>query len=345
VAIEKGRIVTRDIAGSDPERMAAPRVAEYLQKEFRDTDIFMNVTSSQEEFKRNYPLIAAVNRAAYTVERHRARLIKLEYTGEGEIDVTYFLVGKGITFDTGGADLKTGGSMKSMHRDKSGAATVAGFFKILSELKPKGIKVVGQLPMVRNSIGADSYLSDEIITSAAGVRVRIMNTDAEGRNVMVDPLHYAKLMAMNEKNPHITTIATLSGSAVRCAGPAYSVVMENGVARNIGFAEKLQAAGEDVAEPFELSRLRREDYAFIRGRSEYEDVIQSSSRKSSSVFRGHQFPCAFMIRASGLDKHGISSKKPLKYTHLDIAGPAVFTYPGIPNARPLVALCKALKVF
>ena len=199
VAIEKGRIVTRDIAGSDPERMAAPRVAEYLQKEFRDTDIFMNVTSSQEEFKRNYPLIAAVNRAAYTVERHRARLINLEYTGEGEIDITYFLVGKGITFDTGGADLKTGGSMKSMHRDKSGAATVAGFFKILSELKPKGIKVVGQLPMVRNSIGADSYLSDEIITSAAGVRVRIMNTDAEGRNVMVDPLHYAKLMVSEVK--------------------------------------------------------------------------------------------------------------------------------------------------
>lgn len=81
-------------------------------------------------------------------------------------------MGKGVTYDTGGADIKAGGIMAGMHRDKCGSAAVAGFFQTLAAAKPKNIRVLGALCMVRNSVGSDSYVSDELITSRAGVRIR-----------------------------------------------------------------------------------------------------------------------------------------------------------------------------
>ena len=79
-----------------------------------------------------------------------------------------------------------------MSRDKCGAADVAGFMKVVSLLKPSNIKVVGALAMVRNSVGSEAYVADEIITSRAGVRIRVVNTDAEGRMAMVDVLAHMK---------------------------------------------------------------------------------------------------------------------------------------------------------
>ncbi|XP_041369741.1 putative aminopeptidase W07G4.4 [Gigantopelta aegis] len=143
---------------------------------------------------------------------------------------------KGITYDTGGADIKAGGVMAGMHRDKCGAATVAGFMKDVEAVNPK-----------------------------------------------------------------IVTIATLTGHSIRAVGPNYT------------------------------------DYDFVKGPSEYEDLLQANNQPSTMTARGHQMPTAFMIGASGMDKHGIDSGKPLPYTHLDIAGSSG-PYPGVPTANPLVAL-------
>lgn len=78
--------------------------------------------------------------------------------------------------------------MAGMHRDKCGAAAVAAFMKVIDELKPTNVEVVGALAMVRNSVGSNAYVSDEIITSRSGVRIRVGNTDAEGRMAMADVL-------------------------------------------------------------------------------------------------------------------------------------------------------------
>jgi len=344
VGIEHGRIITRDIGGSDPERMAAERVEEYLRSMFNGTSIKMSVVAGHQNFQKDYPLFAAVDRCADAVHRHQGRIIYLEYTGEGEVKDTHMFVGKGVTYDTGGADIKAGGHMAGMHRDKCGAATVGGIFGMLEKLRPTGVKVVGRLAMVRNSCGADAYVSDEIITSAAGVRVRVGNTDAEGRMAMSDPLHHTKLQALNEVNPHLYTIATLTGHAVLAMGEAYSIVMDNGPARTVKFAQRMQGIGHQLSDPFEISTLRREDYDFIVGRNEYEDVIQCNNKPSTGTCRGHQFPAAFMIRASGLDKHGLDSEQPLKYSHLDIAGSSG-PYPGIPTAAPLISFAKMMNAF
>lgn len=336
-AVEVGRIVTRDIGGSDPERMAAANVLAYVKKIFESTNnIKISVVEGQDQFEKNYPCFAAVNRAANIVERHKGRLIRLEYDPKDTIDTTLFLVGKGITYDTGGADVKHGGHMAGMHRDKCGAAFVAGFFKSLSLLEPKGLKVIGYMCMARNSIGEEAYVADEIITARSGKRIRVGNTDAEGRMVMVDVLNEAKEAALKEVNPHLFTIATLTGHVIRAYGPDYTAILCNGPGKSNNIDKRFENVGELIGEPFEISTLRREDYRVVTGKSEYEDILQSTNNPSTAESRGHQFPAAFLVLGSGLDKHGNDSESKLPYSHIDIAGSSG-PFPGKPTGTPLAA--------
>merc|ERR1712227_858287 len=205
-AIETGRIVCRDIGGSDPERTAAPRVEEYVTKYFQGSNVNIEVVQGQQTFEKEYPCLAAVNRAAAGVPRHDGRVIWLTYVPEGKVEKTLYMVGKGITYDTGGADIKAGGIMAGISRDKCGAASAAGVMATVNLLKPAGVKAVAAMAMVRNSVGSDAYVADEIITSRAGVRLRVGNTDAEGRMAMVDVLCHAKEKALSDPDPQLMTI-------------------------------------------------------------------------------------------------------------------------------------------
>lgn len=274
-ALEEGRIVARDIGGSDPERMAAPRVADYISQLFQGSCVKVDIISDRAVFEKSYPLLAAVDRCSADVKRHAGRLINLEYTGEGPITKTLLLVGKGITYDTGGADIKAGGVMAGMHRDKCGAAAVAGFFQFLAVHKPKHLRVLGGLAMVRNSVGAECYVSDEIITSRAGVRVRVGNTDAEGRMVMADVLCAMKEKALNEVNPQIFTIATLTGHVIRCYGENYTSVIDNGPAWQANVSKQISEAADLCGEPAEVR------YAHDRGL--YPNVIHVPIYESSKI--------------------------------------------------------------
>jgi len=320
LAIETGRVVSRDIGGSDPERTAAPRVEEYVRNLFSGTNVKVELVQGQATFEKEYPCLAAVNRAASHVPRHDGRVIWLTYEPNGKVDKTLYMVGKGITYDTGGADIKAGGIMAGMSRDKCGAAAAAGVMATVNKLQPQGVKVVSAMAMVRNSVGQDCYVADEIITSRAGVRIRVGNTDAEGRMAMVDVLCHAKEKALHDPNPQIMTIATLTGHAVLAVGP-YSAIMDNGPARAENVAGAVQAAGDKVGDMFEISTVRREDWDFVKDKSgEFVSVLQCNNAASSRTPRGHQFPAAFMMTVAGLDKHMCSSAQPLKYSHLDVAG-------------------------
>ncbi|XP_069678900.1 putative aminopeptidase W07G4.4 isoform X2 [Periplaneta americana] len=341
-ALESGRYVARDIGGSDPERMCPPKVEAYIRELFKNSNISIEVITDPAVLKQEYPLFDAVDRAASHIERHRGRIIYLTYEpSSGPVDKTLFLVGKGVTYDTGGADIKAGGVMAGMSRDKCGAAAVAGFMQILTMLKPRGVKVIGALPIVRNSVGADAYVADEIILSRNKLRVRIGNTDAEGRMIMGDVLCKMRELAEKAVNPHLMTIATLTGHAVLTVGAGYSIVMDNGPARKASHAQLLQAAGEELGDMLEISTIRREDIAFHKvcssnagvlvlleksdttddseGKGMFDDIYQANNLPSSRTPRGHQGPAGFLILVSGLDKHGSESKIPLNYSHIDIA--------------------------
>lgn len=169
--------------------MTPPNVCAYVRQAFgASTSIQITVIDDPARFQKDYPLFQAVNRAAASVSRHNGRIIFLEYKPPKLARKSLLLVGKGVTYDTGGADIKAGGVMAGMSRDKCGAAAVAGFMKLVEQTQPEDVIVIGVLCMVRNSVGEECYVSDEVITARSGVRVRVGNTDAEGRMCMADAL-------------------------------------------------------------------------------------------------------------------------------------------------------------
>lgn len=326
-ALELARGVARDIGGADPERMTPMATARYLTEVFSSADVRVRIIEDPEIIKRDYPLMAAVNRAAATVERHRGCVIFLEYVPT-TYDRTVMLVGKGVTYDTGGCDIKAGGVMAGMSRDKCGAAAVAGFLKACELLKPR-IKVVAALGMVRNSVGENAYVADELIRSRRGLAVRVGNTDAEGRMVMGDLLAEMVERAMSELDPQLYTVATLTGHAVRAYGTPYSAALDNHAGR--GNAQALQAAGARLGDAIEVSTIRREDLREHAARMPDDDVHQAGNCASSAMPRGHQAPAAFLLLVSGL--HSLQ----LPFTHLDVAG-AAGCLPDPPTGAPLLAL-------
>ncbi|CAH0597815.1 unnamed protein product [Chrysodeixis includens] len=327
--LERARAVARDLGGADPERMTPLRAAEYIRGVFAESSVRVRVLDDRATLEREYPLLAAVNRAAASVERHRGCVVYLEYE-PASYERTVLLVGKGVTYDTGGCDLKVGGVMAGMSRDKCGAATVAGFLKACDELRP-ALKVGAVLGMVRNSVGEEAYVADELLRSRRGLGVRVGNTDAEGRMVMADLLAEMAERAEGERAPHLYTVATLTGHAGRAYGP-YTAAMDNHAAAwGGGHARALAAAGERVGDMLEVSRIRREDLATHRGRGAGDALHQAGSLPSSAQARGHQAPAAFLLLAAGLD----AGRTP--YTHLDVAASA-----GEPPHQPTAASLLAL---
>lgn len=140
-------------------------------------------------------------------------------------------------------------------------------------------------------------------------------------------------------DPHLFTVATLTGHAWLAAGAGYSFAMDNGPARNEGHAERLKKNGDLIGEPFEVSTIQREDFAAHQGVCLGEDVVQANNLPSSKTPRGHQTPAAFIMMASGLVNHGSNSAKPIKFTHLDIAGSAG-DHPWTPTGAPILALAE-----
>ncbi|KAJ3382698.1 Cytosol aminopeptidase, catalytic domain [Lobulomyces angularis] len=335
-AIEEGNILARDVGGSDPERMTPQNCGKFIKDSFKNLNDIVSVTieADRQVLEREYPLLYAVCRASMAVPRHHPCVVRLEYKSDNQEEVTdnLFFSGKGVTFDTGGADLKVNGAMRFMSRDKCGATGVAGFFKALALLKPKNINATALLGFVRNSIGPDSFVSDEIITSRNGTRddnrlslVLIGNTDAEGRLVMCDLLCKLKEEALklpnNEQKKSLFTVATLTGHVIRAYGP-YTSILENGPAKLSEIGKKIKDSGEKVGQGCELTNLRGEDFQMIAPGSSAEDVIQTNDKASSATPRGHQFPAAFLSVASGLCNHGLDSTDWLNYLHVDIAGSA-----------------------
>lgn len=339
-AVEAGRRLARDLAGTEPERMAPLRFAQYCQEAFAGTAVKVSLIDDRMELEHKYPLLSAVARASFDTRTQQPCVVRLEYEGQGPIDKSLFLVGKGITYDTGGADLKVGGGMAGMSRDKGGAAGVAGLLKAVAGLEPAGVKVTAELALVRNNIDAEAFVADEIITGYSGVRVRVGNTDAEGRLVMADCLAHLREEAVGSVNPQLYTVATLTGHAALSKGP-YSALVPNGAARHTGVVDRLIQAGETWADPCELSPSRREDFDFVRGHTKADDLLSSNNGPSATTKRGHQFPMAFLTVVSKLDQHGVHSEQPIPYVHVDIAGSGVEGgdwQHGKPAAAPVLAM-------
>ena len=150
------------------------------------------------------------------------QFIELRYTGAARDEAPVVLIGKGITFDTGGISIKPAPEMDEMKFDMCGAASVLGVFQALAELKPK-VNVVGLIPACENMPGGRAVKPGDVVTSMSGQTIEILNTDAEGRLVLCDALAYASRF----KPRAVVDIATLTGACVIALGGVRSGLFSN----------------------------------------------------------------------------------------------------------------------
>ena len=175
---------------------------------------------------------------------HDPRFIILEYKGTSKKTATskpIVFVGKGITFDTGGLNLKPSDGLLDMHLDMSGGAAVIGALKAISSLKIDS-HVIGLIPSAENSVSGESYRPGDVLTTMSGKTVDVLNTDAEGRLVLADALTYAE----RYKPSLVIDVATLTGAALVALGQHASAFMTKDDALARKLSELSEVSGDAI---------------------------------------------------------------------------------------------------
>lgn len=239
---------TRDLENDNSDNVNPDAFAKLCARTARENKLKISVLDGPELRRENLQLLYAVGRAS----QWPAKLILLEYRGDKRSKKVTALVGKGITYDTGGVQLKPsrGGELDQMHMDMSGAASVLGTLKLAAQFKLK-VNIIGVLAIAENAIDGNSYKPGSVLKAYNGKTVEIANTDAEGRLVLADALAY---VVKNHKPSEIIDIATLTGAVLITFGHQFAGLVSN----NDQISRKLLASGERTAE--KLWRLPLTDY-------------------------------------------------------------------------------------
>lgn len=226
------------------------------------------------------------------------RFIHLNYNGGG--NKTIVLIGKGITFDTGGLSLKPSEHMETMKLDMAGAAVVLGVFSVLSVLKLK-INVVGLIPATENMPGPNAIKPGDVVTAMNGKTIEILNTDAEGRVVLADALSYAGKKIT--KATSIIDLATLTGACMVALGEDIAGLFANDTELAFALKEAGKLSGEKLWE-LPLTNEYKEKL-----KSTVADVKNISGTRYGGAINGALFLQEFVPEHT-------------PWAHIDIAGPA-----------------------
>ncbi len=232
------------------------------------------------------------------------RLIIMEYRGGMAKEKPLALVGKGVTFDSGGLNLKPGEAMTDMHMDMSGGAAVLCAISAIAKLKLP-VNVIGLVPAVENMPSGISYRQGDIIKAYGGKTIEIGNTDAEGRVILADAIEYAK----TKKPALIVTLATLTGAAEVALGERFAALF---VKNNQPLQDKLQELGDasgDAVWPMPLTKEYERD---VEGN--LADLINTNRR--ATRYGGAIHAAAFLSQFA----------KPANFAHIDMA-PRMTTLP------------------
>jgi len=228
--------------------------------------------------------------------REPARLITLKYNGGKANEKPVVLVGKGVTFDSGGISLKPGAAMDEMKYDMCGAASVLGTLKACIAMKLP-INVVGVIPTVENMPDGNASKPGDIVTSMSGQTIEVLNTDAEGRLILCDALTYSERF----KPAAVIDIATLTGACVIALGSHAAGLLSN----NDNLADELLTAGETAGDRAWHMPLW-EDYQ-QQLKSNFADMANIGGREAGTITAA-----CFLSRFT----------KKYHWAHIDIAGVA-----------------------
>ena len=291
-AIGSGMQLARDL-GNLPGNVCTPSyLAEEAARLGREWKLQVRILEQKDMEKLGMGALLSVAKGS----RQPPKLIVVRYMGTRDSERPIVLVGKGITFDTGGISLKPGPEMDEMKFDMCGAAGVLGTLRAIAQLKPR-LNVIGIIPAAENMPDGMASKPGDIVTSMSGQTVEILNTDAEGRLILCDALTYCSQF----KPAAVVDIATLTGACVIALGHVCSGLFAN----NQDLALEIIQAGESTWDRVWQMPLW-DDYQ-DQLRSNFADFANIGGRAAGSVTAA-----CFLSRFA----------RDLQWAHLDIAGTA-----------------------
>ena len=235
--VAQGVYLARNMA-SEPGKSIYPQAfVDVVKKAFKGVDnIDIDVLELNDMRKNNMGALIGVGQGSI----HDPRLLVIEYNGADDDSAPLALVGKGITFDTGGISIKQNSGMWAMKSDLSGAAAVAGAVFAAAQRGEK-INLVGLMPLAENMPAEDAIRPGDVLETMQGTTIEIISTDAEGRLILADAVTYAQ----QEFNPNmLVNIATLTGSAARALSDEYAAL----ITRDWALSERMMMLGKQAGE-------------------------------------------------------------------------------------------------
>jgi Leucyl aminopeptidase len=287
---------TRDLANEPPNILTPTEMAKRAQAMAKQTGLKCEILDEARMEKMGMGSLLSVSRGS----AQPAKMIVLRYSPakstakKGDL---LALVGKGITFDTGGISIKPAENMDAMKYDMTGGATVIGTMRAIALLKPT-IPVIGVIAAVENMPGGNASRPSDVVTAMNGKTVEILNTDAEGRLVLADAVHYAETQGATR----IVDMATLTGAVIVALGDVNTGILGNDQA----FVDEVIACAKDAGEEFWQLPVGRDYSKMIK--SDIADVKNIGPRGKAGTIIGAVFIQEFIDKA--------------KWAHLDIAGTA-----------------------
>ena len=292
--IADGAIFTKSIANLPPNECTPTTLANFAKTISKKNKMKCTIISKPELKKKGFGGITAVGQGS----KNEPKLMILEHNGGPRKEKPIVLVGKAVTFDTGGISLKPGANMDEMKFDKCGGCTVLGIMKSVSELKLP-INVVGIVPSVENMPGGESYRPGDIIKLYSGKTAEILNTDAEGRLILADALSYGE---KHYSPKTIIDFATLTGACIIALGTNVAGMVTN----NEKLAGKIS----------EASKRTTEEVWELPLNQDYMDMIKSDVADMKNIGIGR---AAGTITAAAFLRNAIENTP---WAHIDIAGVA-----------------------
>jgi len=293
--IVQGVFMTRDLV-TEPPNVIYPDSLAKRCKELTKLGVKVEVLGEPQMRRLGMGALLGVGQGSI----RESRLVVMRWNGKrgakAKKDKPVCFVGKGITFDTGGISLKPSGGMEEMKYDMGGSGVVIGLMKALAGRKAK-VNAVGVIALAENMPGSNAQRPSDVVTSMSGQTIEVLNTDAEGRLVLADALHYANTRF---KPQFIVDLATLTGAIIVALGSEYAGLFSN----NDKLSERLSDAGEEVGEL--VWRLPQGEVFDKMLKSDIADMKNISGGRGAGSITAAQFLGRFVGTTP--------------WAHLDIAG-------------------------
>jgi len=261
----------RDLTNENADTVYPETLAREARRIAQTGGMRITVLDEKQILAKKMGLLSAVGRGS----PYPPRLIALDYAGDPRSSERTAIVGKGVTFDSGGYNLKPTGSLEDMKHDMAGAAAVLGIMQALAALKAK-VNVVGIIPAAHNALDGRSYFPGDVYTSLAGKTIEITNTDAEGRLILADAITWCQ---KTYRPARLIDLATLTGGILTALGEYVAGLFSN----TPEMADALFRAGERTFERVwnfplydEYADSMKSDIADLRNTSKFKKGYASS---------------------------------------------------------------------